>query len=55
MASQKRKRSGNSILRAVFAVLLAVLCIGAFWFAAVLMQPPVLEEPAGIVESMNEQ
>ena len=42
-------------LRLELAVLLAVLCIGAFWFAAVLMQPPVLEEPARIVESMNEQ
>jgi len=43
------------ILRAVLAALLALLCIGAFWFTAVLLQPPVLEEPAQIVESMNEQ
>ena len=31
------------ILRAVLAVILALLCVAAFWLAAVLMQPAVME------------
>lgn len=33
------------ILHAVLALILALLCMGAFWLAAVLMQPAVLEDP----------
>lgn len=33
------------ILRAVLAVILAIFCVVAFWFTAVLMQPAVLEKP----------
>ena len=32
------------ILRSALAVILAILCIAAFWLAAVLMQPAVMEE-----------
>ena len=42
------------ILRAVLAVILAVFCVVAFWFTAVLMQPAVLETPASQVESIAE-
>lgn len=33
------------IFRIVLAAVLALMCMVAFWFAAVLIQPPVLEEP----------
>ena len=49
-STSRPSRLPARILRVVFAAVLAVLCIGAFWFAAVLLQPPVLEEPVGIVE-----
>lgn len=39
------------ILRAVLIVLMALFCIVAFWFTAVLMQPAVLEDPVQIAES----
>lgn len=39
------------ILRAVLAVILAIFCVAAFWFTAVLMQPAVLEKPAEQVET----
>ena len=42
------------ILRAVLAVILAVFCIVAFWFTAVLMQPTVLETPASQIETTAE-
>ena len=35
------------ILRAVLAAIFALFCIMVFWLAAVLMQPPVMEESAG--------
>lgn len=38
------------ILRAVLAVILALFCIVAFWFTAVLMQPAVLENPVSQAE-----
>ena len=41
------------ILRGAFATLLALLCIVAFWLAAVLMQPAVLEENASSVASTD--
>lgn len=34
------------IVKWVFAALLAIICILAFWLTAVLIQPPVLENPA---------
>lgn len=42
------------ILRAVLAVILAVFCVVAFWFTAVLMQPAVLEKPAEQIETIAE-
>jgi len=42
------------ILRAVLAVILAVFCVVAFWFTAVLMQPAVLEKPAVQIENAAE-
>lgn len=42
------------ILRAVLAVILAIFCVVAFWFTAVLMQPAVLEKPAVQVEQTSE-
>lgn len=33
------------IIKWIFAALLAILCILAFWLTAVLIQPPVLEDP----------
>lgn len=40
------------LLRIIAGIILAVFCIAAFWFTAVMMQPPVLEEtPAAIVET----
>lgn len=44
------------ILHAVLAVILALICMGAFWLAAVLMQPAVLEEPdeATVIETIIE-
>lgn len=49
-AAIRPSRLPGRILRAVLAAILALMCIGAFWFAAVLLQPPVLEEPAQIEE-----
>ena len=40
-------RLPSRILRAVIAAIFALFCIVVFWLAAVLMQPPVLEENAG--------
>ena len=37
------------LLRIIAGVILAVFCIAAFWFTAVMMQPPVLEEPAAAI------
>lgn len=42
------------ILRAAFAVLLALFCMVAFWFVAVLMQPAVMETPAPQIETILE-
>ena len=36
------------ILRIILAAVLALFCMGAFWLAAVLMQPAVLENPEEI-------
>ena len=41
------------ILRAVLAMVLAVFCVVAFWFTAVLMQPAVLEDPAVQIETIE--
>lgn len=44
------------ILRIVLAAVLAIFCIVAFWLAAVLLQPAVLEDPVAqpsIVESVS--
>ena len=38
------------IVQGVVAAVLALLCMATFWFAAVLMQPPVMEQDAQIVE-----
>lgn len=38
------------ILRGILAVVLAIFCVVAFWFVAVLMQPAVLETPAAQIE-----
>lgn len=38
------------IAQGVIAAVLTIVCMAAFWFAAVLLQPPVLEETVGIVE-----
>jgi len=37
------------LLRIIAGIILAVFCIAAFWFTAVMMQPPVLEEPAAAI------
>lgn len=42
------------ILRAVLAVILAIFCIVAFWFTAVLIQPAVLETPSSQIETIAE-
>lgn len=47
-------RLPSRILRAALAVILAVFCIVAFWFTAVLMQPAVLEKTASQIESIAE-
>jgi len=51
----KPSRLPMRIAQWVFTALLAIACIVAFWFAAVLIQPPVLEEAPQIAveESMN--
>ena len=41
---KKPGRLPARIAKWVFALILAVICIAAFWFAAVLIQPPVLED-----------
>ena len=43
------------VLKIVVSVVLAILCIAAFWFAAVLLQPPVLEEPVEIGQNISMQ
>ena len=48
--SSRPSRLPVKILQWIIAAVLAVMCIAAFWFAAVIMQPPVMEEPAQIVE-----
>lgn len=45
-AAQRPSRLPGRIFRAALAVMLALLCAAAFWFAAVLLQPPVLEDAA---------
>lgn len=45
-AAQRPSRLPGRIARAALAVVMALLCAAAFWFAAVLLQPPVLEEGA---------
>lgn len=42
------------ILRAIFALILALLCVIAFWLAAVLIQPAVLENPNSRIETSTE-
>ena len=42
------------ILRCVLAAVLALVCVAGFWLAAVLMQPPVLEEPVEIAAVQEE-
>ena len=51
----KPSRLPMRIAQWVFTALLAIACVVAFWFAAVLIQPPVLEEAPQIAveESMN--
>lgn len=49
-AASRPSRLPVRIAQAVIAVILTLVCMAAFWFAAVLLQPPVLEEAAGIVE-----
>lgn len=38
------------IAQGVIAAVLTIVCMAAFWLAAVLLQPPVMEEAVGIVE-----
>jgi len=49
-AMSRPSRLPARILHGVLAVILGLICVVGFWFAAVLMQPPVLEEPVPIVE-----
>lgn len=49
-AMTRPSRLPARILRGILAVVLALICIGGFWLAAVLMQPPVMEEPPQITE-----
>lgn len=41
------------IVHGILLLILALFCIAAFWFIAVLMQPAVLESPASITQSME--
>ncbi|MBQ8507756.1 MAG: hypothetical protein IJ466_10050 [Clostridia bacterium] len=43
------------VLKIVVSAVLAILCIAAFWFAAVLLQPPVLEEPVETGQNISMQ
>lgn len=49
----KPHRLPGRILRTAVTVVLALFCIVAFWFTAVLIQPPVLEEP-GVQSEISE-
>ena len=40
------------ILQGIIAAVLALLCMAVFWFAAVILQPPVMEENTQIVENL---
>lgn len=42
------------IVQGIIAVVLTLVCMAAFWFAAVLLQPPVLEKQDAIVEMTDE-
>jgi len=55
-AISRPSRLPTRILRVVCGAVLAVICVLAFWFTAVLLQPPVLEEPVppSAVESIAE-
>lgn len=47
-AVSRPSRLPARILRAILAAVLAIFCIFAFWFTAVMMQPPALESPSVI-------
>ena len=49
-AMTRPSRLPSRILHGVLAVIMALICIAGFWLAAVLMQPPVLEEPTEIAQ-----
>lgn len=51
--SSRPSRLPMKIIQWIIAAVLAVMCIAAFWFAAVILQPPVMEEPVQI-EQMQE-
>ena len=55
-SASRPSRLPARVLHAVLAAVLALFCIAAFWFAAVLMQPTALEAPAtpGSVETIAE-
>ena len=53
-AGSRPSRLPVRILQGIVAAVLALLCMLTFWFAAVILQPPVLEENAQIVETINE-
>ena len=52
-AMSRPSRLPARILGGIVAVILALICIVGFWFTAVLMQPPVLEEPTQIMETQE--
>ena len=45
-AAARPSRLPARILRCVICAVLALICMLAFWFAAVLVQPPVIDAPA---------
>ena len=49
-AMTRPSRLPSRILHGALAVIMALICIAGFWLAAVLMQPPVLEEPTEIAQ-----
>ena len=52
---KKPGRLPKRIVKWIFALILALICIAAFWFAAVLIQPPVLEDvPQAPVTELSE-
>lgn len=58
-AAGKSRGSGLAarIARILLSAVLALLCIALFWFAAVILQPPVMEEAgieAGSIETIQE-